>query len=199
MRKIYFLLACFLTSFVLRAQTVNNVNFTFLADPLTNNVVFTNTSVLQGDGVKKAFWSFGDGSLAITGPLAGITHHYNSAGTYQVCLKIWRYSNTSNDSVLLGSECKSVTLQQHCTAGFQWADSISTNSLAHHVGFFGFGSSNSNKIIKEICWNFGDGTDTCIIATVGTVPLLNIRHNYTQNGSYNVCIRIKYDGGCVAE
>ena len=199
MRKIYLLLACVFASFVLKAQTGNTVNFNFLPDPLTNNVVFTNTSVLQGDGVKKAFWYFGDGSMAITGPLAGITHHYNTAGAYQVCLKVWKYSNTSNDSLLLGSECKSVTLQQHCTAGFQWADSVTTNPLLHHVGFFGFGNSNSNKPIREVCWNFGDGTDTCIVATLGAVPPLNIRHKYTQNGTYNVCIRIKYDGGCVAE
>lgn len=200
MKKIYFLLALLCSNIFLNAQTGNHVNFDFTADPLTNNVVFTNTSVLQSDGARKAYWYFGDGTHAVTAPLAGTAHHYNVAGTYQVCLKIWKYSNTSvADSVLLGSVCKSVTLQQHCTAGFQWSDSVATNSYTHYVKFFGFGSNNANKPIKEICWNFGDGTDTCIQATAGALPPLNILHKYTQGGTYNVCIRIKYDGGCVAE
>jgi PKD repeat protein len=200
MRKFYFLLACCFTSFILKAQTTNIVDFNFSADPLTNNVVFTNTSVLPGDGIKKAFWYFGDGSLAITPPLAGVNHHYSSSGSYQACLKIFKYNNNNGtDSVLLGSVCKSVTIQQHCTAGFQWVDSVGPNTLPHSVSFFGFGNHNANKRILEVCWNFGDGTDTCIQATAGTAPPLNIRHKYNHNGTYNVCVRIKYDGGCVAE
>jgi PKD repeat protein len=200
MRKIYSLLLLLIAALAVNAQA-NNVNFTFAPDPTTNNVVFTNTSSLTSDGPRKAFWYFGDGSMAITAALEGTAHHYASSGTYQVCLKIFKYFNNVNDSVLLGSECKTVTMQQQCTAGFQWADSITTNPLTHHVRFFGFGTNNANQPIKEVCWIFGDGTDTCILASAATPPvsLLNIRHKYTQNGTYNVCLKIKYEGSCVAE
>lgn len=201
MRKFYTMLAFVFIAILAKAQSVPNVNFTFAPDPLTNNVVFTNTSSTLGDGVKKAYWYFGDGTSQMTGALDGATHHYSVAGTYQVCLKIYRYPTNSNDSVLIGPECKSVTLQQTCRAEFQYHDSISTNPLIHHVTFNGTGSNNANKIPLQICWNFGDGTDTCISATAGTsiTPFLNIKHNYTQNGTYNVCLKIRYDGGCVAE
>ncbi|RYF85108.1 MAG: PKD domain-containing protein [Chitinophagaceae bacterium] len=201
MRKIYLLLACFFYSLFTQAQTsINQVNFTFVSDPLTNNITFTNTSVLQGDGIRKAYWYFGDGGSAVTAPLSGAVHHYNATGTYQVCLKIYKYNpNNLADSILLGSECKSVLLEQHCNAGFQWADSVVTNPLAHYLKLYGSGSNNANKVIKAVCWNFGDGTDTCILATPGTTPPLNIVHKYTQSGTYNVCIRVTFDGGCVAE
>src|SRR5947209_6266407 len=109
MRKIYLLLALIICTSILNAQTTTlSVNFTFSANPTTNVVVFTNTSANLGNDVKKAFWTFGDGSsVQITGALDGTTHHYNSSGTYQACLKIYKYTS-SIDSVLLGSECKSV-------------------------------------------------------------------------------------------
>lgn len=200
MKKIYLLLLL-LSSSLLKAQTGVSVNFTFNPDPLLNNVVFTNTSTNLGDGPKKAFWSFGDGTGQVTGGLDGATHHYASSGTYQVCLKIYKYASNTNDSVLLGSACKSVTLQQICTAAFQYRDSLSGSPFVHYVKFFAAGYNNANKPIREVCWSFGDGSDTCLQATASTSPaaLLNILHKYTENGTYNVCLKIKYEGGCVAE
>ncbi|MDQ6610398.1 MAG: PKD domain-containing protein [Bacteroidota bacterium] len=203
MTKIYTLLLILFGSTLLKAQTTANVNFTFVLDPVTNVVVFNNTSSSLGDASKKAFWSFGDGSFQTSGALDGATHHYVSSGTYQVCLKIYKYISGSNDSILLGSECKSLTLQSQtiCTANFQFHDTISISPLTHHVTFNGTGSNNVNSHVLQVCWNFGDGTDTCINATAGTsiTSFLNIRHEYRQNGSYTACLKIKYDGGCVAE
>lgn len=197
MQKIYALLPCLCFGLLLKAQTTNTVNFTFVADPATNKVVFTNTSVFQNTDVKKAFWYFGDSTVAQTGPTAGTTHYYPRAGTYPVCLRVYRYSNTTNDSALVGSECKTVTLQEHCEAGFTPLDT--TIAGVHVVTFYGGGSNNSGKPVKQVCWNFGDGSDTCISAMAGATPPLTIVHRYTQPGTYNVCLNVKFDGGCVAE
>lgn len=199
MRKIYLLLAAIFGSLLLKAQTTDNVNFNFAPDPLTNNVAFTNTTVLHGDAPRKAFWSFGDGSTQVTTPLANTSHHYSAPGTYTVCLKIYRYFTNPNDSVLTGQECKQVTLQQVCSAGFEWNDSISQNPLLHNVNFHGHGTNTSNNPIIQVCWNFGDGHDTCINITTAATPSLYIHHRYLQSGTYTACIKIKYDGGCIAE
>src|SRR5688572_23723790 len=161
MRKFSFLLASLLGCLLLCAQTTTQVNFTFTVD-VNNNATFTNTSQVQSDRPLKAYWSFGDGATTSTLPLAGTTHHYTKSGTYQVCLKIFRYNNNDRtDSTLLGSECKSLTVQQQCEAGFQWKDSLTNSSSAHHVTFSAGAHSTGNRAIKEICWTFGDGTDTC--------------------------------------
>jgi PKD repeat protein len=198
MRKFYLALSAILGSLLLKAQTIDNVNFTFASDPLTNNVTFTNTTVLQSDASRKAFWSFDDGSTQLTTPLANTSHHYTTTGTYTVCLKVYKYFPNSNDSVLTGQECKQVVLQQVCTADFEWSNSITQNPLVHNVNF-NINTSNSNRPIIQVCWNFGDGTDTCINATAATSASLSVHHKYLQSGTYNACIRIKYDGGCVAE
>jgi PKD repeat protein len=198
MRKISLLLACLISSLLLCAQTVPSVNFTFTVSQSIATVNFTNTSQNLGEGTKKAFWSFGDGSSAITGAYDGSSHHYASVGTYQVCLKVFKY-NSSIDSVLVGSECKSVTIEQHCEAGFQWADSVSSATAVHYIKFYGAANNNAGKRITDVCWNFGDGTDTCIHATAGAAPPLNIVHRYAHGGTYTVCIKVTFDGGCVAE
>jgi len=198
MRKIYTLLAPLFTGLFLHAQTSTpNVNFTFAVNG--NTVTFTNTSTNLGEGVKRAFWTFGDGGHATTGAYDGVAHQYSLAGTYQACLKIYKYTTNSNDSTLIGSECKSITLEQHCEAGFQWVDTLTNSIGAHYVKFYGAAGNNAGKRITEVCWNFGDGTDTCISATTGAAPPLSIMHRYSQGGTYNACIKVKFDGGCVAE
>src|ERR1044072_5530710 len=187
MRKIYLLLAFVTTNILLQAQTTPLVNFTFAVDAPPNTVKFATTSQILGEGTKKAFWTFGDGTAAVTGGYDGTSHHYASAGSYQACLKIYRYSSSSNDSALIGSACKSVTFQQQvtCTARFEWAAGDRV------VKFYGVGSSNQS--IVQVCWNFGDNHDTCITANSAT-NALNASHTYAQGGTYNACIRIKYEG-----
>ena len=98
MRKLYALLAGFVISLVsisnANAGTVTPdvANFTFTIDAPSNNVFFTNTSTIGSEpGIRRAFWSFGDGVVQMTGPLQNTQHHYQMAGTYTVCLKIYRY------------------------------------------------------------------------------------------------------------
>ncbi|HEX4877332.1 MAG TPA: PKD domain-containing protein [Chitinophagaceae bacterium] len=207
MRKFYALLTGFLF-IVLSNQSLalppvpDVANFTFTVDAANNNVVFTNTSVLGNEpGIRKAFWHFGDGTYQQTQPLAGTQHHYQSSGTYNVCLKIYRYTSNTGDSVLSAQVCKSIIIESVCRANFEYRDSIiSLNPLKHLVKFSALPFHNSNKPVTQVCWNFGDGTDTCInINPTTPVNQLNIHHTYYQQGPFNVCVRIKYLDGCIAE
>ena len=96
MRKFYLLTSLLLLLFF-RAISQDTAGFTYTIG-LNNQVIFANTSHLHGDGLKKAYWSFGDGVRQMTTPLANTFYQYRVAGTYTVCLRIYKYSNSSNDS-----------------------------------------------------------------------------------------------------
>jgi len=49
-----------------------------------------------------------------------------------------------------------------------------------------------------ICWKFGDGKDTCIQYSNTNPGPYAVIHHYLQQGVYEVCVRIVYDGGCEA-
>ena len=55
----------------------------------------------------------------------------------------------------------------------------------------------ANKKPIQICWNFGDGKDTCFNYTTASTNY-SIMHAYATHGNYNVCVTVKYDGGCVS-
>jgi PKD repeat protein len=203
MRKLYALLAGFLLSLAGNNILANAVppdvaNFTFTINP-GNNVDFTNTSVLGSEpGLRKAFWSFGDGTGAVTPPLQGIQHHYQAAGTYTVCLKIFRYLNNLNDSVLSAQICKTIVLQNSAVCGANF-ETVNVASTPLGKYFVAQPSHSQNKKPVRICWTFGDGRDTCIqYASTYTGPY-GVHHAYTQSGNYNVCVNILYEGGCQAQ
>ena len=209
MRKLYSLLSgtiLTLLAFTAHALPTPDVaGFTITVDAPNINVNFTNTSVLGSEpGIRKAYWYFGDGTSAQTGPLQGIQHHYASAGTYSACLRIYRYLTNSNDSVLSAQICQIFIINSVCAANFEFRDSLllNTSPMQHLVKFWALPFHNAQKPVVRVCWNFGDGSpDTCITNTAGTPTpnLLNITHTYLQQGPYNVCVRITYQDGCIAE
>ncbi|WP_166437127.1 DNRLRE domain-containing protein [Niastella caeni] len=81
-----------------------------------------------------------------------------------------------------------------CRANF--IDSISDNNPLRKL-FIASPWNAANKKPVQICWNFGDGKDTCINYTNASANY-SITHTYPKHGNYNVCVTIKYDGGCVA-
>lgn len=203
MRKLYALLAglafFFFASVPAHAGTrVPDVaNFTFAINP-GNNVAFTNTSILGNEpGIRRAYWSFGDGNGLVTGPLDNAQHHYTAPGTFNVCLKIYRFTTNVGDSVLAAEICKTLVIQAAtCEAGFQVVP-----SPAGVIGtyFQALPAHSQNKKPVLICWNFGDGTDTCIQYSTTYTGLYGAFHHYLQPGTYNVCVTITYDGGCQAQ
>ncbi|MBK7561648.1 MAG: PKD domain-containing protein [Chitinophagaceae bacterium] len=199
MRKLYALLAGVLMTLVLQARTVTPdiANFSYIVDHPNSNVVFTNTSTLGNEpGLRKAFWSFGDGSGTITPPQQGTQHHYQSAGTFTVCLKIYRYRTNLGDSVLTAQICKTVIIVSICQANFERIPSPANNPL--QVYFRAQPQHNNNRKPARICWNFGDNRDTCINYPENYTGQYVASHRYNNAGQYEVCIRILYYGGCEA-
>jgi PKD repeat protein len=199
MRKFCLLLTLAIaSSLFLKAQDIAGFNFTIGTNL---HVQFTNTSVLDGAGERKAYWTFGDGSSQRTAALANSEHTYANAGTYTVCLKIYRYTSSSgNDSTLTGELCKSLTLQNttadSCSANF--TDTIPATTPLTKI-FTARPWHNHDKRAEEICWNFGDGHDTCISYNPALSNNYSVYHTYAQPGQYNVCVKIRYQGGCVSQ
>jgi PKD repeat protein len=203
MRKLYALLAGFILSLASNTNAdAKNVspdvaNFTFTVVTPNNNVLFTNTSTIGSEpGIRRAYWHFGDGSIQMTGPLENTRHHYQVAGTYTVCLKIYRYRPNMADSILSAQVCKTVVIQTACTAGFVTLN-VAANPLLKY--FVAQPSHNQHKKPVRVCWRFGDGRDTCINYPAGYNGAYGVSHLYGQPGNYNVCVNILYDGGCRAE
>lgn len=197
MRKLYALLTGFLFALSAINASPDTANFTFTVDPAANNVTFLNTSSLGSEpGIRKAFWSFGDGTGAVTPPLQGTQHHYQSAGTYTVCLKIYRYRPNLNDSVISAQVCKTLLIQTICQADFERLAATTPNPL--HAIFKALPFHNANKKPVRICWQFGDGRDTCIQYSNTFPGPYVINHTYSSPGLYEVCVKILYQEGCEA-
>jgi hypothetical protein len=198
MRKFY-LLSTLVTAILLQtasAQDVAGFNFTIGAN---NLVSFTNTTTLASQAERKAYWSFGDGSQIITPALSNTQHQYNSVGNYTVCLKIYSISNNGTiDTILTDQVCKLISIQNetdHCAANF--SDHGSTVSPLIK-DFAAQPQHNNNKKPEKICWEFGDGRDTCIEYNPAIANDYTLQHKYSQPGEYKACVRIKYQGGCEA-
>ena len=58
--------------------------------------------------------------------------------------------------------------------------------------------NNNNRKPARVCWEFGDGRDTCINYPENYTGLYTVVHRYLQPGQYEVCVKILYYGGCEA-
>jgi PKD repeat protein len=174
---------------------VANFNFLVGAD---NSIAFNNTSVIGSEpGARRALWTFGDNTREWNLPLGNTIHHYNSAGTYTVCLKIFRYVSNTHDSVLSAQICKQVIIPVRCAVDFETIP-FTTSNTPLTVYFKALPFHNGNKKPKTICWRFGDGRDTCINYTENYTGVYAVRHQYNRPGQYEVCVKITYFGGCEA-
>lgn len=149
---------------------------------------------------KTIHWNFGDGRDTIinytenyTGPY-NVKHVFREPGNYQVCLKITYFGGC--DSYI----CKHIQIGEpdRCGADFERIPNTSTNDLLV-IGFNAIASHNNNKVPKVICWSFGDGKDTCIEYAQNFSGPYAVRHRYNVPGTYTVCVKIIYYGGCEAK
>ena len=200
MRKLYALLAgiCFtLAAIPTYAQIPADVaNFSYSVNA-SGNVTFTNTSVLDSaNGVRHAVWSFGDGTSATTGPLQGTQHQYQSTGSFTVCLKILLFLSNTSTPIVTAQVCKTIQIEAVCRADFERLPNTSNNALTQTFQAIPWHSNQQRPVL--ICWNFGDGNDTCIQYSNTFPGPYTVSHTYTHGGDYNVCVKITYQGGCQA-
>lgn len=100
--------------------------------------------------------------------------------------------------VLAGSTVNAQTpVPDSCRADFEKLQvTVSTDPLL--VSYQAIPWHNNNKRPERICWQFGDGMDTCIqYSNTNPGPFI-VHHRYAQPGLYEVCVNIKYQGGCEA-
>jgi|CXWL01.1.fsa_nt_gi PKD repeat protein len=143
-------------------------------------------------------WQFGDGRDTcinypenFTGPYA-VGHRYNHPGQYEVCVKIFYYGGCE------ARKCKPISITQpdSCRADFERLPLTASTPLT--VGFKALPWHNNNKKPTRICWQFGDGTDTCITYPPDYTGQYLVAHRYNHPGQYEVCVKILYSGGCEA-
>lgn len=149
-------------------------NWEQIANTLT--IHFNSTSTSEHDIVSYV-WHFGDGQ---NGDGQNPNHTYAAAGTYTACLII-------TDNVGCVSDvCHQVTVApvgSGCEAAFTWEQI--PNTLQIH--FNGSNSFSQHDIISW-AWTFGDG---------GTASTMDPYHTYNQAGTYQVCLTITDNVGCV--
>src|SRR4029078_9475684 len=146
---------------------------------------------------KTICWRFGDGKdTCINYPenysgVYAVSHRYSQPGEYEVCCKITYYGGCE------AYKCKLivVTRPDECRADFERI-TINTTANPLLVYFKALPWTSNNKKPKTICWNFGDGRDTCINYTENYAGAYALSHRYSQSGQYEVCIKITYFGGC---
>ncbi len=145
-------------------------------------------------------WQFGDGSDTCINYPANyngqylVTHRYNHPGLYEVCVKINYYGGCE------ARKCKPIQVGERpdsCRANFERIPSPNANPLRVYLRALPW--HNNNKKPVRICWQFGDGTDTCINYPAAYTGQYVVAHNYQHNGLYNVCVNIRYAGGCEAQ
>jgi PKD repeat protein len=140
-----------------------------------------------GDSIAERTWIWGDGSTT-TGNLVNPTHTYTTPGIYNVCLIIKSKNNC------IDSTCKTVSVpmqnQLVCSARFTYENLPYTTPPNRTVKFnAGTSGTASGDSIISYKWQFGNG------ATLTTTNKI-VTNNYTQPGTYNVCLTITTALGC---
>jgi PKD repeat protein len=156
----------------------------------------------NGKRPEKICWIFGDGkdtcinyNPANPNNIYSVIHLYPGNGSYTVCVKI-KYQGGCE-----AQRCKQVWVgvtqnTDSCRAGF--TEEIVQNNLRWRR-FNALPWHSSNKRPERICWSFGDGRDTCINYNASTPAVYTVLHLYQQPGQYQVCVKIRYQGGCEAQ
>ncbi len=148
----------------------------------------------------KICWTFGDGSQQLcqeyaatyTGTYA-VNHNYDRSGNYEVCARVV-YDNGCEAKkckvVSVGTSTPTVT----CSAGFR-IEPVAATPLSRH--FIATPENSAQKKPLQICWRFGDGSqEVCKTYATTYTGTYDINHAYEKYGHYEVCVTIKYDGGC---
>ena len=160
-----------LSKFTFSNTTANSSTRVFTPDFISPDIQYT--------------WTFGDGTGAQT-PVA--MHTFPAPGYYTVCLTAFKNNNcasTTCKSVYIGPNCNNITL------GFtQTPDSLVPNRIKF--------TANSNNLISNQSWTI---TKLPVTLTTGTTTInqMNPTYMFLDSGSYRVCLRVVFPGGCVKE
>lgn len=126
------------------------------------------------------YWDFADGT---TSTEEAPVHQFNQEGEYDVCLTITSADGCSN------TMCNRFGVfpnSNDCSGETNYAftrDSL--NGMLYH-----FQDMSNGDLISAYHWNFGDGNES---------TMANPSHQYTSDGSYNVCLTVVRENGCSSD
>lgn len=168
----------------------NQASFTVSVAPnLPLGRIFTNTSPLPSGISYTATWTFGDGTSASSW---NADHLYASPGRYRVCLRIV-YSATC-----VAEKCDSITVlsptaQIPCDSA---RVSFTYRREASRPNRYFFLTATNTPIASET-WTITPLSGQSV--PVVTLNQYNPIYEFTQAGSYRVCLRAVVRTGCVKE
>ncbi len=134
-----------------------------------------------GLGGASFVWNFGDGSPTST--FSDPKYTYANAGTYNVTITVT--DNNTCDIIKTKSFTKPVMVSPNPTSLFDYTP---RSSLPNQIYTFTNLSTGGNKYQ----WDFGDSK---VIAT--TKRDTSIKYSFTASGTYNVCLFVTNNVGCI--
>ncbi|MBA2440197.1 MAG: hypothetical protein H0V50_05930, partial [Thermoleophilaceae bacterium] len=205
MRKLYLLLTAILSFSAFSAYAQDcTANFEYRDSMRTNSMThfvrfWPIAKHHDNKAVTSICWTFGDGkdtciNATAASPIniSSVLHHYQQNGNYNVCIKI-KYADGCD-----ANYCKTISLQtisdNNCSAGFEMGN---TDMVLKKL-FVAQPWQSTGRKPEKICWDFGDGKDTCIVYNTSISNNYAVYHKYDHAGTYKVCLKILYSGGCVA-
>jgi plastocyanin len=117
-------------------------------------------------------WNFGDGSATVNG--TNVIHHFDSVGTYHVCLYVAIAGTNCADTL-----CQDVTLTLICNISPVWT---STYLGGDSVRF----TAVDSNAFASYSWDLGDGSQV--------TNTTQFTHTYSTSGAYNVCFKVYISG-----
>ncbi|GAB4093165.1 PKD domain-containing protein [Flaviaesturariibacter terrae] len=208
MRKLYFLLIALLLAAGSQAQDSCRAEFSIQQLNGNSLPITLQTTAVAWHNHQKAVisvcWTWGDGTpvqcsqrSGTTAPSMTGTHIYPANGTYTIGVTI-NYdggcSSSFTRTVVLPAPSPTVT-PDSCHASFT-AATVSAGPMAQIVHFEAQPWHNHQRRVTQVCWQFGDGHDTCVSYGAATTVPFFVNHNYSAPGNYSACVKIVYDGGC---
>jgi len=164
---------------------------TVTTSPLT--IAFQNLSVplSSSDSIT---WNFGDNTISHD---VSPHHTYANAGTYTVCLRIYRINTGSAPCVR--EICKTIVVTSPCNLQAYFSAQPDPN---HPLRMKFTNLSAPIHATDSVRWTFGDGSSVSGLQSDPNVA--NPTHIYANAGTYTVCIRVKKNintspNPCVAE
>ena len=148
---------------------------TTVANTLTYHFENTSVPLSNTDSIR---WTFGDGTSSNQ---VSPNHTYTQPGTYTVCLRVQKRTNTGTLTNCISEICHAIIVQNPTTCNLVASFSI-TPVTATPNAFHFVNTSTPLNITDSIRWTFGDGTSSNDV---------NPTHTYLQPGTYTICLRIQ--------
>ena len=157
------------------------VNFVSVPGCINDSTQFTSSIFVDAPALTTWLWEFGDGG---TSSEIDPYHIYSLAGSYIVTLTVTDTSGCTN------SVTHPIQVTPAPTAFFSYENPACSN---YPVQF----NDNSNSLNGQIIswhWNFGDGSDTIVVAPANP----DITHTFANSGTFNITLDVSTTTGCEA-